>query len=204
MLPPLRGWNMPRLSFHTDSERDLGILRGKNLPQMFEEMLEFCIECYYPTVQPPDLEHLTRHIESNLHEVERELRETGSLLEKAWDAVGENFFSQVEEITGFSWRYPEYRCHLSFAWIGGGGYDPDANTVTVCPRVTHCEPLYVLLHELTHLHYWETLDRMGIRYDMKEKLASGWSLWDLSEVAVHYPLERLTLPGFTAPVRPYQ
>ena len=103
----------------------------------------------------------------------------------------------MKDITGFDFKYSVYKCHLSSTFICGGCYDAKVgNLVSVFPSITHADALEVVIHELVHLHFWESLDRMKIKYNKSEKEKSKGTVWDLSEIAVNYPMLKLKLPGF--------
>jgi len=118
-------------------------------------------------------------------------------LKQKYEKTNNNFFKEVERVTSFKWKHKIYKCHLSSTFICGGCYDAqNGNVVSVFPRLKHASALDTLFHELVHLHFWDTIDKLKIKYDKNEKLTAKGKVWDLSEIAVNYPLQKIKVKGY--------
>lgn len=188
----------PKLIFYTNFKKDLEIFTKFNLRNFFgNELFNKFLRLYYPELVGEKDKEILKYFKENKKRLIDETEKAGKKLKKSWAQSGKDFFKQVEEITGFKWKHKIYKCHLSFSFICGGCYDAKrGNIVSVFPRIKHASALNTLFHELVHLHYWEILDKLKIKYPQKEKLTAKGKFWDLSEIAVNYPLQKLKIKGY--------
>lgn len=189
---------MTKLTFYVDFDKDLEIYSRWNLRIFFgEKGFNYFLNESYPQLVGKNDEEIVAYFKENRKEIIKQIKEAGIKLKQKWEKTNNFFFNEVERVTGFKWKHQAYECHLSSTFICGGCYDAEkGNIVSVFPRLSDNLLLDVLFHELVHLHFWDTLDALKIKYDKNEKLAAKGKIWDLSEIAVNYPLQKIKVPGY--------
>lgn len=174
---------MTNLIFFTDFKRDLEYIKNlyPSLKGIFK--IKEYLKSYYPDCPPDDI---ASYFNKNNEEITKKIKTAGKKIETEWKKIGPDFFKQVQEITGFKWSRPVYRCHWSSTAIFGGGYNrPDL--IFIFPLAEHINPLTTMCHELYHLHFWDNLEFLGVKQSDE--------LWSLSEVVVNLVLEKIRLDG---------
>ena len=191
---------MPRLIFYTDFERDLEIYKKWNMRKFFgDETFNYFLSLYYPELASKSDKEIFEYFKNNKEIIIMQTENTGKRLKHKFEKTGKDFFKQVGDVTGFKWKHRVYYCHLSSTFICGGCYDAEkGNIVSVFPGLKHASPLDVMFHELIHLHFWDAVDDMKIKYNKKERIKTKGILWDLSEIAVNYPLQKIKLFGYAS------
>ncbi|MBD3318503.1 hypothetical protein GF342_01185 [Candidatus Woesearchaeota archaeon] len=194
---------MTTLKFFSDVERDVQLLRTFDLRSFFgEETYNYFLSLYYPELVGKTHKEIVDFFHYNGERLIREMQQSSEQLKKDWKKCN-NFFTEVERVTGFAWKHDTYYCHLSSSFICGGCYDLESETiVSVFPRVSHCNALDTLLHELVHLHFWGVIDELELGTAEDKENTKG-TLWHLSEIAVNYPLERIRI-GFKPSLHIYK
>ncbi len=187
-----------RLKFYYDFDEDLRLVNDvfSELRRVFgKKSFEETLHHYYPDC-PVENEEITRWLKKNKEEIMEKTRKEGKKVEKDWKKVEKQFFRQVEEITGFKWRFRVYRCHLSSSFFIGGCYDADeGDKISIFPQMKHIDPVNTIMHELIHLHFWDFIDKLGIETGNQRRRAKG-KFWDLSEVEVNVLMKELKIKNF--------
>src|SRR3989344_3879754 len=167
-----------------------------------ENYFNYLLEQFYPKLVGKTDKEIISYFKNNEGEIICQTEKSGEKLEQKFVNTDNDFFQEVERVTDFKWKHKIYKCHLSSTFICGGCYDVQkGNIVSVFPRL---EPaLDTLFHELIHLHFWVTIDELKIRYNEKDKLASRGKIWDLSEIAVNYPLQKIKIGGYKSEFNTY-
>lgn len=191
---------MPRLIFYMDFEKDIAIYKKWNLRRFFgKKGFNYFLKQSYPELVGKTDKEILDYFKDNKGKIIEQTEKAGEKLKQEWEKGGEDFFKQTEEATGFKWKYKIYKCHLSSTFISGGCYDTQkGNVVSVFPGLKHASVLDTLFHELVHLHFWDVVDALKIKYNKKGKLDAKGELWDLSEIAVNYPLQKIKIKGYKA------
>jgi len=153
----------------------------------------------YPDLVGKSDNEILSYFKHNKEDILRKTEAYGEKLRHKWNKTGKTFFKQVEEITGFKWKHRTYKCHLSSTFVCCGCYDAQkGNIISVFPKLEDKYLLDTFFHELVHLHFWDTLDELGVKHSIKERSTAKGRFWDLSEVAVNYPLQRLKIKDYKA------
>jgi len=189
---------MPKLVFYIDFNRDIEIYKKHKIRKFFgEKVFNKFLKQYYPELVGKNDKEILDYFKKNKRKIIEEAEKAGKKLEQNWKKVGKDFFKEIERVTGFKWRYKTYKCHLSSTFICGGCYDiKKGNVVSVFPKIKHASPLYVLFHELTHLHFWDTISELKIKCNKEEEKNRKGKIWCFSEVAVNYPLKKIKIKNF--------
>ncbi len=196
---------MAKLIFYVDFEKDLDIYRRWNLRLFFgEKGFNYFLKESYPELVGKTDEEIIAYFKENRKLIIKQTKNAGTKLRQKWEQVDNEFFHEVERVTGFKWKHRIYRCHLSSTFICGGCYDAEkGNVVSVFPRLPDNLLLDTLFHELVHLHFWDVLDELKVEYDKTEKLTAKGKTWDLSEMAVNYPLQKIKIKGYKSQLNIY-
>src|SRR3989338_4118852 len=196
---------MTKLIFYVDFNRDLMIYKKWKIRKFFgENFFNYLLKLYYPRLVGKADKEIINYFKNNKEKIIQQTEKSGEKLKQEWARVSNDFFQEVERVTGFKWRHEIYKCHLSSTFICGGCYDAQkGNIISVFPRLRYALGLDTLLHELAHLHFWDTIDELKIRYNKKEKLTAQGKVWDLSEIAVNYPLQKIKMEGYKPGVHMY-
>ena len=99
------------------------------------------------------------------------------MYQKSWDEINDEFSKYVENITGYKWFYPEYKCVISVATVGMSNWGGS----NVIVRHWKENPYFmrrITAHELIEAHYFKIIKR----YYPGEKLKDG-QIWALAEIA---------------------
>jgi len=186
---------MTKLIFYVDFEKDLEIYKKWKLRKFFgENFFNYLLKLYYPKLIGKTDKEIINYFKNNKEKIIQQTEKSGEKLKQEWVKINNYFFQEVERVTGFKWKHKIYKCHLSSTFICGGCYDAQkGNIVSVFPRLKHASVLDTLFHELIHLHFWDTINELKIKYNKKEKLTAKGKIWDLSEIAVNYPLQKIKI-----------
>lgn len=189
---------MTELIFYVDFDKDIEIYKKWKIRKFFgEKSFNYLLTLYYPELVEKTDKEIIDFLINNQIRIINQTKKSGEKLKKQWEKTNNVFFKEVEKVTGFKWKYPVYKCHLSSTFICGGCYDArKGNIVSVFPRLKHASALDVLFHELVHLHFWDTIDKLKVKYNKNEKLTAKGKIWDLSEIAVNYPLQKIRINGY--------
>lgn len=189
---------MKKIIFYTDFEKDLDIYKRWKIRKFFgEKLFDYFLRLYYPKLVGKTDEEIINYFKDNKEKIIQQTEKAGKKLKKKWKKVGDDFFKEVERVTGFGWKHKTYKFHLSSTFICGGCYDAQiGNIISIFPRLKHASALDTLFHELVHLHFWDVIGKLKIKYDKSEKLTAKGKIWDLSEVAVNYPLQKIKIKGY--------
>ncbi len=181
-----------------DFEYDLYIYKKWNLRKFFgEKGLDYFLKQSYPKLVGKTDEEIISYFKENQGLITHQTEKAGTKLKQKWNKTHNQFFKEVERVTGFKWKHKVYKCHLSSTFICGGCYDAGKETlISVFPRLPNYLLLDTVFHELAHLHFWDTIDKLKIKYPKNEKLTAKGKLWDLSEIAVNYPLQKIKIKGY--------
>lgn len=187
---------MTKLIFYADFRKDLELYKKWQIRKFFgEKLFDYFLKLYYPKLVGKTDKEIIGYFKNNNKRIIQQTEKAGEKLRVIWEEINNEFFKEVERVTGFKWKYKIYKCHLSSTFICGGCYD-FPNVVSVFPRIKHASVLDTLFHELAHLHFWDTIDELKIKYNKKEKLTAQGKVWDLSEIAVNYPLQKIKIKGY--------
>jgi len=189
---------MTKLFFYVDFDKDLEIFKKWKLRNFFgEKLFNYFLKLYYPKLIRRTDKEIINYFIKNKEKIINQTKNSGEKLKSEWRKTNNNFFTEVEKVTGFKWRHQIYKCHLSSTFICGGCYDAQrGNVVSVFPRLKHASVLDTLFHELVHLHFLDAIDELKIKYNKKENLTTKSKIWDLSEIAVNYPLQKIKIKGY--------
>ena len=187
-----------RMIFFTDEKLDLYLIDkffGRAMEVFGKEKFLSLLRMYYPD-SPENLNDIKKFFANNISSFDKKIKKDAKLLEYRWSLVEKDFFNQTSKITGFGWKFKNYKCHLSSVFVFGGCYHAEmGNIVSIFPSAKHADPLETLFHEMIHLQFWEVLEKMGIETDNQKFVAEG-KLWDLSEMSVGIILQGLKLPEY--------
>lgn len=188
---------MIKLIFYVDFDKDLEIYRKWNLRKFFgEKGFNYFLRESYPKLVGKTDEEIITYFKENRKLIIEQTKNAETKLRRKWEKTNGEFFKEVERVTGFKWKHKVYRCHLSSTFICGGCYDAKkGNVVSVFPKLKEELLLDTLFHELVHLHFWDMMDKLKIKYNPDEKLTAKGEIWDLSEMAVNYPLQKIKIKG---------
>jgi hypothetical protein len=188
-----------KLEFYTSTKRDILLIKRwfNRVKEVFgEEKFIELIRKYYPDC-PIDMQEMIKYFKKNNNKFLKQMEKASCSLKEKWRGIEKEFFEEVEKITGFKWKYQTYKCHLTTSFVFGGCYDAEkGNEISIFPLAKHADPIEIIFHELIHLHFWDMLDTLKIKYDKKEKLIAKGKFWDLSEMAVNIPLSKLKIPSY--------
>lgn len=186
---------MPKIEFFIDFRKDLDCINN-SYPQMrrvFSRDFNRLLKRYYPFCVNKSDEDILEYFKENKRKITKQTNIHSDVLKAKWTKINNEFFDQIEKITGFQWKYKIYRCYLSSSYICGGGYALP-RTIIIFPQARHIDPLNSIAHEITHLHLWDILEKTGLKID--EKTFTNKKIWDISEVIVNFPLLKLKIEGF--------
>jgi len=187
-----------KMIFFTDEKLDLYLIDkffGRAMEVFGKEKFLSLLRMYYPD-SPENVNEIRKFFEGNVKEFTRKMDKDIEKLKSRWLAVEKEFFDQVPKITGFDWKFKDYKCHLSSTFVFGGCYHCDlGNVISIFPSAKHADPLETIFHEMGHLHFWEVLEKMGIETGNQKFVAEG-KLWDLSEMSVGIILQGLKLQEY--------
>lgn len=188
-----------KLEFYFSIEKDIQLIEKwfDRVREVFgEERFNELIKRYYPEC-PNKTEEIVKYFKENQNKIIEKLKSNSEDFIKRWKKVEKEFFKQIYEITGFPWKYEKYRCHLSTSFVFGGCYDAKkGNEISIFPLAEQADPIETTFHELIHLHFWDVLDELRIKYPPEEKLIAKGKYWDLSEMEVNIPLSELKIQEY--------
>ncbi len=130
------------------------------------------------------------YFDRNREQIQKQISKKATAMEKRWKKYGNAFFEQVREATKVRWRHRTYKSHFVYSCFWGGDYDINKNNIYINPLIPQGDPLYVIFHELCHLHYWEYIYSEHSASFIKK---NHQLLWKLSEVMVNYPLRKIKI-----------
>ena len=133
---------------------------------------------------------ITAYFHSNQKQIQKQISKKAVAIEKGWKKYGDAFFKQVREVTKVRWRYRTYKNYFVSSCFWGGDYDINKNNIYINPLIPQGDPLYVIFHELCHLHYWE---HIYSEYSANFIKRNHQLFWELSEVMVNYPLQKIKI-----------
>jgi len=194
---------MTKLTFYVDFDRDLRIYKKWKIRKFFgENYFNSLLKMSYPKLVGKTDKEIINYFKNNKEKIIHQTEKSGEKLKQEWANINNNFFQEVEKVTDFKWKHKVYKCHLSSTFICGGCYDAQrGNIVSIFPRLEHA--LDTLFHELIHLHFWDTIDELRIEHNKKERLTAQGKVWDLSEIAVNYPLQKIKIEGYKSEFNTY-
>ncbi|MBU3897185.1 MAG: hypothetical protein KJ697_04635 [Nanoarchaeota archaeon] len=123
---------------------------------------------------------------------------------KNWRKIEKRYFSEVEKITCYKWKFKTYECYLSSTFFIGGNYTVDEkhlkphNTIMVCPYTKHVDPIYVIAHELFHAHTQGVISCTNIKLDKNYLKISG----PMAEIILKVVFSEIPITGFNRNVYP--
>lgn len=191
---------MVKLKFYFDFDKDLKLIKEwfPRVREVFgEDKFNWFFKLYYPKCVGKTNEEIIRYFQKNKRQIVKKTKISSKKLIKRWLQVENDFFNQIEKITGFKWKHKVYGCHLTSSFVCGGSYDEhNLKDVSVFPLLKHANPIETLFHELIHIHFWEVFEKLKIQYNKKQRLMSKGKFWDLSELEVNIPLSELKIRGY--------
>ncbi|MEK6889126.1 MAG: hypothetical protein AABW80_03395 [Nanoarchaeota archaeon] len=147
---------MAKVKFIVDVEKEIFYLK------------EYIKVCGEDKVTPPGLNLLKKTDEEIIKELNREYStsqfiEFANNLKRRWKKIEDRYFSRIKEITGYEWELKEYICIITkyipgFSVISKGNIIILGNEFRKNDEIRSLpieSQLYILAHELFHLHYFE-------------------------------------------------
>lgn len=134
--------------------------------------------------------NIEHYLKTNEKVLRSDIKKSSIVIKNKWRKVEASFFKKMENITGISWKHKNYNLYLLFSCFWGGDYDETQPNIYINPLLKYGDPLYVIMHELSHILYWEYIyNKYSKTFIHKNKIF----LWKLSEVMVNYPLLNLKI-----------
>jgi len=194
---------MPKLDIKIDFRKEHWFIR-KKYPSAekaigrdhFSRIINFNVpNAYRP--DPAQLEkNILSYLRQNQSEISSSLQKKKRIIQERWNQISEAFFRDSEGLTGIRWRKEKYTLYFLASCFWGGDYDENGKNIYISPLLPHGDPLYIILHELSHLLFWEYI------YDTYPPALISRNhvqFWALSEIMVNYPLLKMRL-GIEMPV----
>lgn len=194
---------MPKVKFHfMDFEDDLKVLK-ETLPWVRKNMPDFRKrqKIYFKDLGKKDIINFIK--ENKDHFID--LRESHyKKVIKEWRKIEKRYFSEIENLTGYKWRFKTFDCYLSSTFFLGGKHLVDKdhlkphNKIIVCPYTRHVSPTYVIGHELFHAHTQKVISYTNIKLDKNFLKISG----PMAEIILKIIFSEIKLKGFNRKVYP--
>lgn len=147
---------MPKIEFILDAEKEITYLK------------EYIKMCGQNKITLEGLELLKKADEEMIKTLEeeyskKEFKQLFNSLKKKWENIEKKYFHRIKEITGYEWKLKEYICIITkyvpgFAIMSKGNIIILGNEFRKNDEIKSLSvesQLYVLAHELFHLHYFE-------------------------------------------------
>jgi len=118
-----------------------------------------------------------RSVDSLYNKSKRVLKLTQKDYQKSWNKIDKQFFKFIEKITGYKWKFKEYKCAISVINPGysGGG---NSNKFLLWWKFNPYFIRRIVAHELI-MHHYHNIYNKNYR---NEKLSKG-QIWALAEIA---------------------
>lgn len=182
----------PQLKFITDFTEEYKFIKEKYddaMQKIGKERFAFIVNYNIPNASHKNKSIFKKNIKQYLKTNEKvicsDIKKSSITIKKKWRKAETSFFKQMENSTGIAWQHNKYNLYLLFSCFWGGDYDETQPNVYINPLLKQGDSLYIIMHELSHILYWEhiykTYSKTFIRKNKK-------ILWKLSEVMVNYPL----------------
>lgn len=116
-------------------------------------------------------------VEKDYKKVNKTLIKTKELFQKVWDEINDDFSKYVEKETSYKWFYPEYKCVVSIAHLGGISNWGHSNKISFFWGTNPYLLTSGVAYELILAHYFKI-----IKKHYKEENLSDRQIWALGEV----------------------
>ncbi|MDP3882367.1 MAG: hypothetical protein Q8Q31_05815 [Nanoarchaeota archaeon] len=151
---------MVRVRFYSDAEKELRYLRlyvkmcGKS--KLTDSALRFL-----------ELEDEIAKNELARDYENKDFKSFVNNIKKSWGEIESKYFKRIVEITDYNWNTEEYECVLADN-VPGFAVIPEKKVIVIGRKIRKDDvsislplesQLYVLAHELFHLHYFEVVRR---------------------------------------------
>ncbi len=108
-----------KVIFTIDHDHDFAIIyellkRDKNQERFAGKISSSLLKKTSSLKREEFIKELKKYTQKKYGSSSQFLEKTVRLYQLSWDEINEEFFSKTEEITGFSWKYNEYFCVVSF------------------------------------------------------------------------------------------
>ncbi|MBI5401268.1 hypothetical protein HZB05_00350 [Candidatus Wolfebacteria bacterium] len=135
-------------------------------------------------------ENIGLYLLNNRKSISSNIKKSSLLIKRKWSKVEARFFNQMQDVTGIKWKNNKYNLYLLFSCFWGGDYDETQPNIYINPLLKYGDPLYVIIHELSHILYWEYINKTYSKTFIRKNKKL---LWELSEVMVNYPLLNINI-----------
>ena len=195
--------NYPKLKFITIFDEEYKFIKEKYndaIKKIGEERFAFIVNHNIPDAYNKNKrvlkENIGFYLSKNKKIISSDIKKSSVLIQKGWTKIEQKFFKHIQDTTGIEWKNNKYNLHLLFTCFWGGDYDEEQPNIYINPLLKFGNPLYVIMHELSHIIYWEYIYK---KYSKAFIRKNKKSLWELSEIMVNYPLVNIKV-GIEIPI----
>lgn len=146
----------PKLIFITSSKKELELIQ-KHIDHKLESKLN------PKALHPPSKKSLEEHYNS------KEFKDFSKEIKEAWKPSEEEYFQIIQQITNHKWNLEKYNCYLT-KYITGFADIPSKSDIAISQylykdkkfsKLSTSKLIYIISHELFHLHYMEIARENG-------------------------------------------
>lgn len=159
-------------------------------PTLFKRVIDTNIPGIYSENEQVLKIRLSEYLKEEYRKISKDLEKERKNYENRFKKISALFFKGCESTCELKWKNKTYVVYLMYSCFWGGDYDENGNTVYINPFLKLGDPSYVIFHELSHLLFWEYIHDTRTKAFIKK-----WrnKLWELSEIMVNYPLQKIPL-----------